>query len=199
MTLWNGWSHISGGEPRRFVLATKILIQWSTYTEVWSSILKDRLLECCSSRRLQLNSDKTEPIWFAHARCSWNSRALRRVSVSVAWRSDRSNQSETLVSHWVASWICGLLYHQDYVGLLLSSRQESLTSTLSRQGRSTRLVTALVVSIMVVSVTAGRGTLYILTIYKLYNDSKKKENKDAQYCTLWSIAQVGDRVTYSLD
>ena len=59
--------------------------------------------EWCSSRRLQLNSDKTELIWFGKRRCSQNSRALRRVSVLVAWRSNRSNQCETLVSRWTAS------------------------------------------------------------------------------------------------
>ena len=51
----------------------------------------------------------TRQNWFgsARARCSRNSKASRRVSVSEAWRSSRSNQCETLVSRWTASWICG--------------------------------------------------------------------------------------------
>ena len=52
--------------------------------------------EWFSSRRLKLNSDKRELICSARARCSRNSRALRRVSVSVTWRSNRSNQCEDL-------------------------------------------------------------------------------------------------------
>ena len=49
--------------------------------------------------------------WFGSARirCSRNSKALRRVSRSVAWRSNRSRQCVTLVSRWTASWICGLI------------------------------------------------------------------------------------------
>ena len=161
MTPWNGWCHISRGGPKRFELATRILIpvHWGskflndqllnlklssvirrTYRKWWRpSRSNTTCMQMIASFSTRQPSRTWMPVasgsravsnqfvngaqatnfnwilirqnWFgsARARCSRNSRALRRVSVSVAWRSNQSNQCETLVSRWIASLICGLI------------------------------------------------------------------------------------------
>ena len=86
--------------------------EWAIFKDMWRGLdaVHLRIKSCvesickwCSTHQLQLNSNRTELIWFCTRLIISKLQALRWVSRSVVWRSNRSNQCETMVSRWIVS------------------------------------------------------------------------------------------------